>query len=416
MRTLQEQNPDENSGEMQPQIVKQTHTVHQPHHIIAMLSTFSRQMAALCQPHSSCSRPAINRVLARGLASTAIKHQLPARLIDAHHYYFDPAHNPFNAFLGSARTPPSTPEQYKCDVIDTLWRNKGVKVEGSVHVEMTDDGPAEVEWIQGLIDSGRADDVRAIVAYADLSSPDAEEKIVQAKAKSDKVKGVRVILDHGGGADALSTHLAFKPMRLPNRDHLKLDAYGDISPAFEKGIDLLSKYNLTFDALAAPAQLPKLAKLFKWHTDVPFCIDHMGKPRPFLSTPGFEHASGKPSRHELSLWRQGMQSIADLPNSFVKLSMLGYAVPGWFGNPAKEQLLQELVLETVDRFGPERCMVGTNHHIDKGNSDSDGLENETEAPDVATLVDKMSQWFDGYLSQEEQDQIFYATAKRFYGI
>ena len=61
-------------------------------------------------------------------------------------------------------------------------------------------------------------------------------------------------------------------------------------------------------------------------------------------------------------------------------------------------------------------MVGTNHHIDRGNSDSDGLEKETEAPDVATLVDRMSQWFDGYLSQEEHDDIFYGTAKRFYGI
>ena len=62
------------------------------------------------------------------------------------------------------------------------------------------------------------------------------------------------------------------------------------------------------------------------------------------------------------------------------------------------------------------CRRGKRPSIDNGNSDSDGLENETEAPDVATLVDKMSQWFDGYLSQEEQDQIFYATAKRFYGI
>lgn len=394
---------------------------HQPIVSLLMITSLGRQtVAALhaCRSAHSPSAASITRILARGLASTSVKHQLPARIIDAHHYYFDPAHNAFNAFLGAARTPPSTPEQYKCDVIDALGR-KGTEVKGSVHVEMTDDGPAEVEWIQDLIDAGRADDVRAIVAYADLSSPDAEEKIMEAKAKSDRVKGVRVILDHGGGADALSTHLAFRPMRLPNRDHLKLDAYGDISPAFERGIDLLSKHGLTFDALCAPAQLPKLAKLFKWHTDVPFCIDHLGKPRPFLSTPGNRHepsSDDRPSRHELSLWRQGMQSIADLPNSFVKLSMLGYAVPGWFGNPNKEELLQELVLETVDRFGPERCMVGTNHHIDNGNSDSDGLEKEDEAPDVSTLVDKMSQWFDGYLSQEEQDEVFYGTAKRFYGI
>ena len=204
-------------------------------------------------------------------------------------------------------------------------------------------------------------------------------------------------------------------MRLPNRDHLKLDAYGDISPAFEKGIDLLSKYNLTFDALAAPAQLPKLAKLFKWHTDVPFCIDHMGKPRPFLSMPGFEHASDKPSRHELSLWRQGMQSIADLPNSFVKLSMLGYAVPGWCQSQRKTDVLADLVRYTVGLFGPHRCMVGLNWWKNAAMSDADGLSDVGPSP-VQFLQHCGQDFLANDCSDDDRRQLFCETAKRFYRI
>ena len=83
---------------------------------------------------------------------------------------------------------------------------------------------------------------------------------------------------------------------------------------------------------------------------------------------------------------------------FVKLSMLGYAVPGWHAEPEKEEALRGLVphsmfkfliwlqvlillaislhvqiLQVVAWFGAERCMFASNFHINGAVSDSDGL-------------------------------------------
>lgn len=331
----------------------------------------------------------------------AAKKALPPKIIDAHHYFFDPKGNEFNAFLQPLGVSPYLPEQYKQDVIDPL-HEMCVEVEGSVHIEMTDDGVNEAKWLQGMIDAHRCDFVKAIVANCDLNSPDVEKKLNELRSITNKLRGVRWILDHDGGTTPMHTHVATNP-RL---DYLNGDN-GDPLRGFERGISMLEKFGLTFDLLCAPPQLYEAAKLFKWHAGVPVCVDHMGKPKTLLNK------GLKSSAFNMDVWNRGMHAMADLPHAYVKLSMLGYAVPGWFGSPEREMFLRDLVWRTVDRFGPNRCMVGTNYHLNGASSDSDGLS--AIGPTTQEFYKALSSWFEDY-SDDEREALFYRTAKTFYRI
>ena len=69
-----------------------------------------------------------------------------------------------------------------------------------------------------------------------------------------------------------------------------------------------------------------------------------------------------------------MALMAALPNTYCKLSMLGYAVPGWSASGEKEAFVRGLVLETIDLFGAHRCMFASNWHGSGAVSNSDGAD------------------------------------------
>ena len=62
-------------------------------------------------------------------------------------------------------------------------------------------------------------------------------------------------------------------------------------------------------------------------------------------------------------WRQGMAAVAALPQVCVKLSMLGYSVPGWHETPEREAFARSLVREVISLFGPDRCMFASNFPV-----------------------------------------------------
>jgi predicted TIM-barrel fold metal-dependent hydrolase len=59
---------------------------------------------------------------------------------------------------------------------------------------------------------------------------------------------------------------------------------------------------------------------------------------------------------KLAQWRAGMTLLSTLPQVRVKLSMIGYALPGWHRDAGKAALAKALVLEVIAMFGAERCM------------------------------------------------------------
>ena len=108
-----------------------------------------------------------------------------------------------------------------------------------------------------------------------------------------------------------------------------------------------------------------------------------------------------------------MKAVAALPNVTVKISMLGYAVPGWIRSPGRVSLMKELILETVQIFGAKRCMVATNWWKSAAMSDADGLSDI--GPDPVQFLTILSEAFKD-LSDEDKDRLFCGTAKEFYRI
>ena len=151
--------------------------------------------------------------------------------------------------------------------------------------------------------------------------------------------------------------------------------------------------------------------------NVPVCIDHLGKPRTLLgpdvvTDDGNNNSTIVPNPEELESWRAGMKAMAKAgPHVYVKLSMLGYAVPGWMRTKERRDLVKSLVRETLQLFTPQRCMVAFNWWKNAAVSDSDFLS--TVGPTPMEYVEFIVECLEGY-SEEEKDRVFYGTAVEFY--
>ena len=351
----------------------------------------------------------------------ASKLPLPKRVIDAHHHFLD-THNAtgngktFQAFLGSLLPKEEYgPDDYHRDVVAPLAA-VNVTVEGSVHVEcMPDNGPQEASWVDSL--SGSKCTVQAIVGSCDLASPTVAEDLEALTKASTKLRGVRWILDCVGRFEPnTATHIATR--RHDGIDYLRgshgPDTFdGHVVPAFANGFGLLEEHQLSFDLQCAPAQLLQAAELCRKYPGVPVVIDHLGKPRTLLG-PDLDTSLDNdvvPNAQELETWKMGMRAMAAVPHVYVKLSMLGYAIPGWVRTEQRRELLKVLVREVLDLFGPGRCMMAFNWWKNAAMSDADGLSKVGPTP--LQYLEFMAECLDGF-SEKDKDLVFYGTARTFY--
>lgn len=361
--------------------------------------------------------------------------------LDGHHHFIDTASNgsTFQSFLG--KLIPNTvylPEDYSHDVIDPLEK-AGVKFCGSIHLEaIPSDGLAEAQWVSRLVETTPSCRVKAIVASCNLAANDIEDQLETLTDPAlfsvhTPVKGIRWILDCVGkfnGHDA--THVA--TTRHDGVDYLRggggeietddgsdtLRYDGGVVPEFERGFSMLEKYNLTFDLQCAPAQLLAASALCARYPNVKVVIDHLGKPRNLLGGDMDKEDTNAMNRNlemnleELTVWRQGMNRMAANSNVYVKISMLGYAIPGWTRSKERIGLMKSLVQETVKLFGPRRCFVCTNFWKNSVVSDNDGLA-ET-GPDPVQYLELIYGFLKEDYSEEDLDHLFCRTAANFYGL
>ena len=124
-------------------------------------------------------------------------------------------------------------------------------------------------------------------------------------------------------------------------------------------------------------------------------------------------ANTSPNEQEMDVWRDGMKAMAACPNVYIKLSMLGYSLPGWMRNETRIGIMRDLVQETVSIFGPERCMVATNWWKNAAMSDADGLSDV--GPDAVQFITFMADFLSIY-TEEERQRMFCGTARDFYRI
>ena len=158
----------------------------------------------------------------------------------------------------------------------------------------------------------------------------------------------------------------------------------------------------------APAQLPAAAALLARHPDIPVVLDHAGKVRKL--------DGGSADAEKIAAWRAGVTQLAKLPHVRVKLSMLGFLVPGWTDDAAKEAIVIDLVKELLELFGPSRCMFASNWHGSGASSNADYCD-ECQ-PTMTELYEKFQGWCDGPLGldAEAQAMVFAGTAEAFYRI
>ena len=338
----------------------------------------------------------------------------PKEVVDPHHHFIDTANTTFQTFLQTAVGGDISclPEDYTRDVIDTLAK-LGVQFYGSVHVEaMPDSGSEEVSWVEQMSTAGRCAYVKGYVASCDLTQDNVDEELqkLDALTSPNKLRGIRWILDCVGKFEGgiTATHMATSGQ--DGEDYLK-------SEKFERGLALLEKRNLSFDLQCAPIQLVEsAATLFSKYPNLKVCIDHLGKPRMVLGDDLLEDGTTInpnviPNENEMEVWRKGMKAMAALPNVYVKLSMMGYAVPGWIRTKERQSVLKSIVREVIDMFGAKRCMCAWNWHVNGAVSDADNLS--TVGPDAVELLKMFVWFFDGY-SDEEKERLFAGTAKEFY--
>jgi len=243
-----------------------------------------------------------------------------------------------------------------------------------------------------------------------LSAEDAADQLMHLKNACPRVVGVRYVVDYVGPfGEAPATHF-FVSRHGPGGGSfgggLGVDFLRDPvwAPRFERGFSALADVGLSFDLQCAPAQLSAAAALIRRHPRVRVCLDHMGKPR--LGGTASDEAA------ELATWRHGMGELAALPNVFVKLSMLGYSVPGWAADASKEQALSALVRETIGQFGAERCMFSTNWWASGAQANSDGRDDVEIS--MADLWTRYHAWVAGDHTDGQVARLFAGTAEEFY--
>ena len=209
--------------------------------------------------------------------------------------------------------------------VSDLLRDAGpVVVAKAVHVEaFPTDGVAEVEHVGALADKAPRGLPRAIVANADLASPDIGV-ILARLAAMPRVRGIRHAINRFD----------------ETRDLLRDDAWRD-------GLGLLAGHGLSFDLQVSPARMDEAADLIARHPGLAVALNHAGWPR----ERGFQAWRG---------WRSGLRRLAALPNVWVKISGFGMFEPAW-----TTESIRPYVYEALDAFGPGRAMFASNFPVDR---------------------------------------------------
>ena len=169
-----------------------------------------------------------------------------------------------------------------------------------------------------------------IVGYADFLADDVRPQLDRL-VKYRGMRGLRMQL-----------HWHANPQyRFADRPDLARD------PTLRRNVAHLSDYGWTFDLQAFADQMQGAAELAASCPGVTFILQHAGMPED-LSTPG------------RARWQAGMRGLAACPNVVSKLSGLGTFI---HRNDAEH--IGAIVGDTLEIFGANRCLFGSNFPIEK---------------------------------------------------
>jgi predicted TIM-barrel fold metal-dependent hydrolase len=262
--------------------------------------------------------------------------------VDAHHHLWDLSANSYPWLTPGAAPAPFPGFEALCrDYLVSEFRADHARqaIVASVHVQAEHDEAdpvRETAWLQSVADDPASGGFpHAIVAFADLSDPGVE-RVLEGHAAHRNTRGIRQMLNFDPRA---GTAPSGSPLEK------KKDLLAD--PVFRAQFGLLRRHALSFDLQIFPWQAADAAKLVAAHPDTQFIVNHTLMP--------FDR-----SESGLALWRQGLMTLAQLPHVAIKISGLGMSATGWQTGTSRR-----LVAETLEIFGPTRCLFGSNFPVDR---------------------------------------------------
>jgi predicted TIM-barrel fold metal-dependent hydrolase len=236
------------------------------------------------------------------------------------------------------------------------------QVEKAVHVQamgFPDDPVQESAWLQKIVDQSGFP--LAIIGYANLVDPEVEA-VLEHHAHFPNVRGIRMPLNYHSESWR----------RMADRDDYMRD------PQWRHGYSLLSQFGLLFELQIYSHQLTDAARLAESYPEVTMVVEHLAWPTD-LSDEGFQR------------WHEGVAYLAKYPNVVMKLSGIGVVFGGEGG-------VRRYLRTAVDRFGPGRCLFGSNC-----------------PPDLLWLTfDQLVAEVSAVLLEEEREQVFRTNAERIY--
>jgi L-fuconolactonase len=174
---------------------------------------------------------------------------------------------------------------------------------------------AETEWLLDL--AARYRIIKGVVGWVDLRSPELSQELARL-APSRKLRGVRHVVQDE-----------------PDDDFM-------LQSDFLRGIGMLADFNLTYDILIYPRQLPAAIELVRHFPEQRFVLDHIAKPLI--------------KERVLAPWDDGLRRLAGLPNVSCKVSGMVTEADWSAWQPQTFKPYLDVVLGA---FGPERVMIGS---------------------------------------------------------
>jgi predicted TIM-barrel fold metal-dependent hydrolase len=250
-------------------------------------------------------------------------HQHFQSLSDAAYPWLDPDRpEPLEGDLSSIRRD-YLPADYRRDM-------SGFGVIKTVHVQNgrnPHDPLDETRWLSALAEREGMPD--GIVAYADLAAPDAG-RLLEAHASFPRVRGIRQILNW---------HDEPRLRSAPGPDLME-------SSQWRAGFARLAPLGLSFDLQLYWPQMDMAFALAEAFPDTAIVLEHFGM-------------VADRSVEGVARWRSAISRLAQAHNVCAKLCGFGLGDGAW----TIESVLP-LLCHTINVFGPERTMVGTNFPVD----------------------------------------------------
>lgn len=251
--------------------------------------------------------------------------------MDAHHHIWRVDRTPW-------LTGPSVPrifghyEPLRRDYLieDYAFDAKPHGVAASIGVQANVAPGGEVEEVEWATTSGiRESLIQGFVAFADLAAADVGD-VLDRQLAFRTMRGVRQQLHWH---DNPAYRVAATPAEM-------------LRPGWQRGLKEVTARGLVFELQVFPSQFGSALQLIDAFPNTTFVLLHAGMVED-RSAEGW------------AAWRQGLASVAARQNVYVKLSGLGT-----FIRRCGLAEWRPVVEQTVDTFGPGRCMFGSNFPIE----------------------------------------------------